>query len=93
MPRLIRFAFDHVIKVKYISLVNLIADAEVVPELLADRFSVRSIREELAHILPGGAGRAPMLRAYGEVRRRLGDRVASDEAARQMVELLRQRAR
>lgn len=93
VPRLIRFAFDHVIKVKYISLVNLIADAEVVPELLADRFSVRSIREELVRILPGGAGREPMLRAYGEVRRRLGDRVASDEAARQMVELLRQRDR
>lgn len=39
VPKLIRFAFNHIIKVKFISLVNLIADREVVPELLADRFT------------------------------------------------------
>lgn len=34
VPKLVRFGFNHVLKVKYISLVNLVADAEVVKELL-----------------------------------------------------------
>ena len=43
VPRLIRFAFNHIIHVCFISLVNLIADSEVVPELLADRFTLEGI--------------------------------------------------
>lgn len=88
LPRLIRFAFNHIIKVKYISLVNLIADREIVPELLADRFTVSNITTHLARLLPGGEGRDEMLRDYGEVARRLGDEVAPDNAARIMVRLL-----
>ena len=34
VPKLIRFAFKHIIKVRFISLVNLIADKEIVQELL-----------------------------------------------------------
>ncbi len=91
VPRLIRFAFNHIIKVKYISLVNLIADDEVVPELMADRFTVDNIRTSLETILPGGKGREKMLTAYKEVSNRLGDLVAPDNAARQMVEMLNNR--
>ena len=91
VPRLIRFAFNHIIKVKYISLVNLIADDEVVPELMADRFTVDNIRTSLETILPGGNGREKMLTAYKEVSNRLGDLVAPDNAARQMVEILNNR--
>lgn len=90
LPRLIRFAFNHIIKVKYISLVNLIADREIVPELLADRFTVANITTHLARLLPGGEGRDEMLRDYGEVARRLGDEVAPDNAARIMVRLLKE---
>ena len=91
VPRLIRFAFNHIIKVKYISLVNLIADDEVAPELMADRFTVDNIRTSLETILPGGKGREKMLTAYKEVSNRLGDLVAPDNAARQMVEMLNNR--
>ncbi len=91
VPRLIRFAFNHIIKVKYISLVNLIADDEVVPELMADRFTVDNIRTSLETILPGGKGREKMLTAYKKVSNRLGDLVAPDNAARQMVEMLNNR--
>ena len=89
VPRLIRFAFNHIIKVRYISLVNLIADAEVVPELMADRFTQTDIGTWLEHILPGGTGRAPMLAGYAEVARRLGDAVAPENAARIICQLLR----
>lgn len=91
VPHLIRFAFNHIIKCKYISLVNLIADKEVVQELLADRFSVHHIREELGKILPGQTGREQMLQGYEEIRTALGDTCAPDNAAKLMVSLLSNR--
>ncbi|MBO4827317.1 MAG: lipid-A-disaccharide synthase [Prevotella sp.] len=89
VPRLVRFAFNHIIKCRYISLVNLIADREVVPELLADRFSTDNIRRHLAAILPGGEKREEMLSGYADVSRALGDLRAPDNAAAIMVEKLR----
>ena len=88
LPRLIRFAFNHIIKVKYISLVNLIADREVVQELLADRFTVDNIRTELRAILPGGNKRAQMLADYQHITDMLGTESAPDNAARLMTEEL-----
>lgn len=89
VPRLIRFAFNHIIRCKYISLVNLIADSEVVQELMADRFSVASIREELGKLMPECPDRITMLRGYARVQNLLGHDVAPENAARIMVELLR----
>jgi lipid-A-disaccharide synthase len=77
-----------VLNVKYISLVNLIADREVVPELVADSFSVENIRQELDKILQGPA-RETMLDGYAEVSRRLGDQKASDNAAKIMYTLIK----
>lgn len=87
-PHLTRFAFRHIIKVDFISLVNLIVNKEIVQELLADRFSVSSVREELRKILPGSTAREEMLLAYRDVHEKLGDTVAPDNAARMMVQLL-----
>ena len=91
VPKLIRFAFKHIIKVRFISLVNLIADKEIVQELLADRFSIRNIANELYRILPGQPSRERMLADYQLVRKRLGNEVAPDNAARIMVEKLTNR--
>ena len=88
VPKLIRFAFKHIIKVRFISLVNLIADKEIVQELLADRFSIYNIANELYRILPGQPARERMLADYQIVRERLGDAIAPDNAARIMVEKL-----
>ena len=88
VPKLIRFAFKHIIKVRFISLVNLIADKEIVQELLADRFSIYNIANELYRILPGQPARERMLADYQIVRERLGDAVAPDNAAKIMVEKL-----
>ena len=74
-----------VLSVKYVSLVNLIADREVVTELVADTFSVANIRSELSKILQGPA-REKMLEGYAEVRRRLGDKKAPEQAARLIFE-------
>ena len=88
LPRLVRFAFKHVMSCKYISLVNLIADKEVVQEMFADRFKVDAIADQLYQILPGKEGRERMLAEYREVRDRLGSQVAPDEAAAIMYDLL-----
>jgi len=76
------------LKVKYVSLVNLIADREVVTELVAETFSVDGIRRELEKILPGGEGREAMLQGYKEVHQRLGESHAPDRAADIIVSLL-----
>jgi lipid-A-disaccharide synthase len=87
-PKLIRFAFNNFMKVKYISLVNLIADKEIVQEMLADRFTVDGLICELRKILPEGKERERMLKDYKEIRKRLGNAIAPDNAAHIMVELL-----
>ena len=76
-----------VLSVRYVSLVNLIADREVVTELVADTFSVANIRSELSKILVGPV-REQMLEGYAEVRRRLGDQKAPEQTARFIVTLL-----
>ena len=87
LPWLIGRLRKLVLRVRYISLVNLIADSEVVPELVADTFSVENIRQELNKILEGPA-RDKMLSGYAEVRRRLGDQCAPEETARIIYSLL-----
>lgn len=89
LPKLIRFAFNHVLKVDYISLVNLVANKEVVPEMFADKFTIDGIANELYKIMTGQPARERMLAEYQEVLRELGSKVAPDEAASIMVDLLR----
>ena len=91
LPRLIGWLRKKVLSVKYVSLVNLIADREVVRELVAESFSVDNIRHELERILPGGPDRQRMLDDYEEVHRRLGESDAPDRAAGIMVRLLNER--
>lgn len=91
LPKIARIVRRYLIKVPYISLVNLIADREVVTELLADTFTVSHIRHELDRIL-SGPDRERMLEGYAEVSRRLGDLKAPDNAARLMVGLLSARS-
>ena len=87
LPWLLGFLRRHFIKVKYVSLVNLVANREVVPELVAETFSVDHIRKELGRILEGLA-RETMLEGYEDVRRRLGDQKAPDNAAHMIIQLL-----
>ena len=89
VPRLIRFAFNHIIKVKYISLVNLIMNKEVVSELFADRFTIDNIAHCLQTLLPGGEARQEMLNNYALLQKVLGDGVAPDNAAKLMYGMLK----
>ena len=77
------------LKVPFISLVNLIAGREVVKELVAAEMCPRRVREELLRLLPGGQGREAMLRGYAEMRERLGEPGAPQRAAGEMVAWLK----
>lgn len=88
LPRLIGYLRKKVLKVKYVSLVNLIANKEVVPELVAETFSAANIRHRLCDILPDNNARQEQLRGYEMVASRLGDTSAPVNAARIIVDML-----
>lgn len=85
LPKLVGFLRRLVLKVKYVSLVNLIADREVVPELVANTFSEANIAEQLHRLLPDGAARREMLEGYEEVWRKIGEDSPSERTAKEMV--------
>lgn len=88
----ISFLRKHLIKVKYISLVNLIAGKEVVKELVADTMTVPNMQKELDAVLQG-EGRKRMLEEYDRMITILGPAGASAKAAKEMVALLREKGR
>lgn len=83
------FLRRHVIKVRFISLVNLIADREVVKELVADGMTVENVQRELNNILSDRKYREAMLAGYEYMADRLGPAGAPQHAAHQMLELLK----
>lgn len=90
--KLVRCVKAMLLKVKFISLVNLIAGCEVVPELVADMMNVGKIRSCLRDILPGGKERQRMLDGYERMTEILGPAGASERAAGLMVEKLKAKA-
>ena len=88
LPRLISVLRRILLKVKYVSLVNLIADSEVVKELVAADYSEENVSREIDAISADGPQRNAMKEGYAEVWRRLGKESAPDNAARQIVKLL-----
>lgn len=80
--------FEKILKVPYVSLVNLIANAPVVCELLGYRATVENLRRELSRLFEEEA-RQKMLAGYDLVADRLGAPGAPENAARSMVKALK----
>ena len=89
--KLVSFLRRHILKVKYISLVNLIAGREVVAELVADGMTAENVKQQLEAILPGQMAREQMLQNYDALIKILGQEGASERAAGKIVELLSQK--
>ncbi len=83
------WAGRRLLKIPYISLVNLVMDREIVKELIQQDMTPERAAAELRTILPGGAQRERMLADYGSLRERIGGPGASERVAARMVELLR----
>lgn len=89
MGKFISWCKRHILKVKYISLVNLIVDRELVTELVADTMTVENICRELTKILPENDARATMLDGYMEMRKFLGSQNAAQNAAHLIIDYLK----
>ena len=90
MPKLYSWLKKKFLKVRFISLVNLIADREVVRELVAADMSVANIKDELAGLLPSdGEKRAAMLSEYSRMMDILGEPGASERTAQKIVRFLK----
>lgn len=77
------------IKIKFISLVNLIMDREVVKELIQNDCNPRRIRMELTQILKGGDKRNEMLKDFAELKEILGGGGASKKVAQSLLKTIR----
>ena len=88
MGKLVSFLRRQVLKVKYISLVNLVANKEVVRELVADTMKVDNVRAELDALLHDENYRNAMFQEYDRMIKILGPAGASHQAASKMIELL-----
>ena len=75
--------------IKYISLVNLVMDKELVRELIQADMTAKTIKTELALIVEGGANRAAMLQGYKELKDKLGNEGASANTAQLIWESLK----
>lgn len=77
------------IKLRFFSLVNLIAEKEVVPELLQEEVCPESISEHLLNLLEDQSRREKMLVGLAEVRHLMGGAGASAKAADLALKILR----
>lgn len=78
-----------VIRVKYISLVNLILGYEAVRELIQYDLNSHNLKKELERVLPCGKGRDKMIEDYNRIREILGPSGASARVAKDIVASLK----
>jgi lipid-A-disaccharide synthase len=83
------FVKEMVVRVKFVSLVNIVAEKLIVKELLAHLFTVKNIADELDLILNNTTYRQTMLQNYSIIKKSLGEPGTAERAAKKMVELLR----
>ena len=91
MARLYSWLKKRFLKVKFVSLVNLVAGREVVRELVAADMTIENVKSELGKILIDGEERTTMLKEYDRMLEILGEAGASERAAGKIVGLLKNR--
>jgi lipid-A-disaccharide synthase len=77
-----------VVKVSNVSLVNLIAGKEIVPELLQDDATPERLVERASMILDDESCRNEMIKNLEKVREKLGGRGASEKTAKIAIEMI-----
>ena len=93
VPKLYEILKPYVLKIPFVSLVNINLGREAVHETVTARFDPEAAAEELRSILAGGSRREKMLADFAELRGIIGGAGASDRFAAQMVEDLKNRKR
>lgn len=77
------------VKIKWISLVNIVMQKTVVTELIQQDFTVDRAYDELTSILPGGSKCAQMKADYAQLQASIGDSGASERVAEDIIKYLK----
>jgi len=83
--RLIYFIKDYILKIRFISLVNIIAQKEIVKELTGHLFTVKNVAQELDKLLNDKHYRKTMLKNYAIIKEELGEPGAAEHCAEKIV--------
>ena len=76
------------IRVPHIGMVNIIAGKEICPELVQGRLTAQKLAQTVEHLVRPGMERLDMLNSLDQVRARMGDGGAAENAAQTITELL-----
>lgn len=88
-PAVTMWIAARLVKIQWISLVNLVMNRTVVTELIQRKFTLQSTIQELRAVLPDGAKRETLMKDYEELIQKIGSSGASDRVAAQMYKLLK----
>ena len=81
-----------IIRIRFVSLVNLVSFSEVVPELLGNDMNAANVRDHLVPLLSDTVERRMQLDGYAQMKNILGPAGAPDRAAEQIVDRLKVKA-
>ena len=88
VPYLYEKLKPYVLKIPYVSLVNINLDRECVREIVSSRFDIEAASAELRSILPGGDKREQMLGDFAHLQQMMGSEGASRRFAADIVKSL-----
>ena len=89
IPKLYEWLRPIVLKIPYISLVNINLNRECVREIVVNKIDVEAVSEELRAILEGGSRRAKMLADFAELQEMMGGEGSSHRVAQDIVKSLK----
>jgi lipid-A-disaccharide synthase len=76
------------IKIKYYSIVNILAGRKIIPELIQSDFTGKNLYTEARKILTSDSSKSEMLNQFQEIREKLGKKKASENAADELKRLI-----
>ena len=89
IPKLYEWLRPLVLKISYISLVNINLNRECVREIVVSKVDVKAVSEEFRAILEGGSKRAKMLAEFAELQEMMGGEGSSHRVAQDIVKSLK----
>ena len=89
VPKIYEWLRPIVLKIPYISLVNINLNRECVREIVVNKIDVAAVSAELRSILEGGSRRAKMLTEFAELQEMMGGEGSSRRVAQDIVKSLR----
>ena len=87
--RLVYQRYKHLLKVRFVTLPNLITDSEIIPELLLHFCNKENITRLLSNLLQDSPMRDAMLKGYKNMREILTDNDSAANAVADIIKILK----